>query len=181
MRLKRAGSKKHKKTRNVHNKSNRTMRSRSHKRSSGGGCGCESTSPISKFFIGGKVVPAMHGGSVTTNALLALPASNYYPLNDYSKDPNYLVIASNQTGNFTHSGGKRRGNSVSNSGKRKHMFYRAKTRSIKGGGYVSDATAVLMPAISNTVVGAASYGAGGAILNAPSYSPYSEVNPPPTA
>ena len=136
----------------------------------GGGCGCESTSPVGKFFIGG----------TNTNALFALPASNYYPLNDFSKDPNYLAVSSRQTGNFVHAGGKRRRKkSASKKGKRNTR--RAKRRTIKGGGYVSDATSALMPIVSNTVVGAASYGAGGAILTPPRYSSYSETNPPPTA
>jgi hypothetical protein len=180
----------------------RTKRSvsKNHKKSSrnkrrGGGCGCESTSPVGKFFIGG----------TNTNALMALPANNYYPLNDFAKDPNYLAVSSRQTGNFVHAGGKRRRKKsacenavatkerrgsrnnrrgftlVGYSKKGKRNTRRAKRRTIKGGGYVTDATSGLMPIVSNTVVGAASYGAGGAILTPPRYASYSDTNPPPIA
>lgn len=162
-------SKRHKKHRKNRGKSHRKIRSR---KSSGGGCGCNSTSPISHFFVGG----TGDSTAATTNSLLALPANNYYPLNDYSKDPNYLVVSAGQTGNFVRSSGG--GRSRRNKKGRKHNH---KTRSVKGGGYVTDAVSTLTPAVTATVVGANSYGLGGASFTPPPYSMYTATNPPPSA
>ena len=165
MRIKQTVSKKHKNNCKSRGKSNK--KARSNKRS-GGGCGCESTNPVSKFFVGGN-------NGVTTNALLALPANNYYPLNDYSKDPNYLVVSAGQTGNFVRSGGTRRRRQMAKTNRRKGYGKH------KGGGSVSGVAALLTPAISATTVGAGSYGLGGASLSMPQYSMYSITNPPPSA
>jgi hypothetical protein len=166
MHRKRTLSKRHIKPRKNRGKSHRKIRSR---KSSGGGCGCNSTSPISKFFVGGST-------GATTNSLLALPANNYYPLNDYSKDPNYLVVSSGQTGNFVRSsgGGKSRRNKRGR--KRDH-----KTRATKGGGYITAAADSLKPVVSATVVGANSYGVGGMSLSPPPYSMYTNTTNPPSA
>jgi hypothetical protein len=190
MRLKHTVSKK---TRKNKNKSHKKVRSQKRR---GGGCGCESSNTVGKFFI---------GGTPTTNALLALPANNYYPLNDYSKDPNYLVVSSGQTGNFVKTGGKRRNHRFSRTNKRtgKHntitfdgkpslviprtptkllrRFSGVLTKRVSGGGYVSDATTLMTPAISATMVGASSYGLGGTSFTPPPYSMYSATNPPPSA
>ncbi len=151
-------------------KNTKTKRKVHFSKVTGGGCGCESTSPMSKFFIGGSA-------GVTTNSLLALPANNYYPLNDYSKDPNYLVVSSGQTGNFVRAGGSRR-KKMEKTTRRKSS---QKTRTVKGGGYVSDATALFTPAISATMVGASSYGLGSTSLTPPQYSVSNTINPLNTA
>jgi hypothetical protein len=168
MRLKHTVSKKHKNNRKSRGKSHKKVRSNKRR---GGGCGCESTNPVSKFFVGGNT-----GG--TTNALMALPANNYYPLNDYSKDPNYLVVGSGQTGNFVHSGGKRKHKRIAKTIKRN---CKNKTKGVLGGGYINDATALFSPAISATMVGASSYGLAGTAFSPPQYSMYSATNPPPSA
>lgn len=151
-------------------KNTKTKRKVRFSKVAGGGCGCESNSPVSKFFIGGN-------GGVTTNALLALPANNYYPLNDYSKDPNYLVVSSGQTGNFVRTGGSRRRKMETPTRRRNSQ----KPRTVKGGGFVSDASALLTPAISATMVGASSYGLGGTTWTPPPYTMYNSTNPPPSA
>ena len=162
MRLKYTVSKKHKNNRKTRRKSNKKVRF--HKKRKGGGCGCESTNSVSKFFVGGNA-------GLTTNSLMALPANNYYQLNDYSKDPNYLVVSSGQTGNFVKTGGKR-----------KHKrTVKNNTKRVSGGGYISGATALLSPAISATMVGANSYGLQGTSFSPPPYSMYSASNPPPSA
>jgi hypothetical protein len=109
---------------------------------------------------------------------MALPANNYYPLNDYSKDPNYLVVSSGQTGNFVKTGGKRKHKRIAKTikGNRKNN-----TKRVSGGGYISGATALLSPAISATMVGANSYGLEGTSFSPPQYSMYSASNPPPSA
>jgi len=164
MRLKHTVSKKNRKTRNKTYKKVRFQKRR------GGSCGCESSNPVGKFFI---------GGTPTTNALLTLPANNYYPLNDYSKDPNYLVVSSGQTGNYVKTGGKRRKNKqLAKTNKRNG---KNKRRSVKGGGYVSDVTALVSPAISATMVGANSFGLNGTSFTPPPFSMYSATNPPPSA
>ena len=172
MQRKRTLSKRHKKPRKNRGKSHRKIRSR--KSNKGGGCGCNSTYPISQFFVGGST-----GG--TTNSLLALPANHYYPLNDYSKDPNYLVVSSGQTSNFVRSSGGGRSRRKNKSRHTKSKQRNHKTRSVKGGGNVTDAVSVLTPAVSATVVGANSYGLGGASFTPPPYSMYTNTTNPPSA
>jgi hypothetical protein len=166
MRLKHTVSKTQTKNRKIRNKSHKKVRFQKRR----GGCsGCESSNQVGKFFI---------GGTPTTNAVLALPANNYYPLNDYSKDPNYLVVSSGQTGNFVKAGGKRRNHRFRKTNKRTG---KNKIKRVHGGGYVSDAAALMTPAISATMVGASSYGLGGTSFTPPPYSMYSATNPPPSA
>lgn len=152
MRLKHTVSKKYKINRKHRGKSNKKVRSIKR----GGGCGCETVKPVSSFFIG--------GNGMTTNSLLALPANNYYPLNDFSNDPNYLVVSSGQTGNFVRSGGTRR-RQIAKTTRKKGV------RKSKGIRYICNATKG----------GAFSYGLSDVSLTPPQYSMYSVTNPPPSA
>lgn len=143
-----------------------------------GGCGCATCAGLSKSFLMGggrrsqrnkRNKPSRRGGAFT-NTLLGLPAQNYYSLNSQNNDPNYIGIASRQTGNFR-TGGRGRGRT-----QRRGRGRNGPTK--KGGGIMSAGVSALNNATSVMMVGPSSYSANSNFFQS-GQPMYSELNPPP--